>query len=159
MPPEPSQPFEISEMHESDKPAVVELARTLTQFFPQDVIELIADSLDKRPGLVGRLGNEVVSFLTYALRDSQTAEIVWLGVNEEYHGLGLGTLMLDSLEQDLQLSDVKKLIASTLSYTVPYKPYEKVRTFYYNRGFQSLGIQNNYYDDGLDRLILVKSIL
>jgi hypothetical protein len=34
-----------------------------------------------------------------------------------------------------------------------------VRTFYYNRGFASLGIQNNYYDDGIDRLILVKNLL
>ena len=81
-----------------------------------------------------------------------------MGVSEDYHGLGLGSLMLDTLEEKLEKEGVRKLVASTLSYTVKYKPFEKVRTFYYNRGFSSLGIQNNYYDDGMDRLILVKEL-
>ena len=154
----PSEEFSVRPMEPVDKPVVLELARSLTEFFPQDVIELIDVSLDKRPTIVGELGDETVGFLVYAVRDSQTAEIVWLGIKEEYHGLGLGTHLLEALENSLEEQGVKKLIASTLSYTVPYKPYEKVRTFYYHRGFQSIGIQNNYYDDGLDRLILVKNL-
>ncbi len=145
-------------MEPEDKAAIVELARSLTQFFPQDVVELISTSLNNRPVLIAVLGNEVVGFLVYAVRDSQTAEIVWMGVKEEYHGLGVGSLMLDTLEEKLEDEGVSKLIASTLSYTVEYKPFEKVRTFYYHRGFTSLGIQNNYYEDGMDRLILVKSL-
>jgi ribosomal protein S18 acetylase RimI-like enzyme len=100
----------------------------------------------------------VVGFLVYAVRDSQTAEIVWMGVKEDYHGLGLGSMMLDTLEKTVERDGIKKLVASTLSYTVDYKPYEKVRTFYYHRGFSSLGIQTNYYEDGLDRLLLVKNL-
>ena len=100
----------------------------------------------------------VIGFLVYTPRDSQTAEIIWMGVKEEYHGFGLGSLLLDTLEKALEEQGIRKLVASTLSYTVKYKPFEKVRTFYYNRGFASLGIQNNYYEDGMDRLILVKSL-
>jgi len=145
-------------MGAADKPAIVELARSLTQFFPQDVVDLISSSLNNRPVIVGVLDQTLVGFLVYAMRDSQTAEIVWMGVHEDYHGLGLGSLMLDTLEQQLENDGIRKLVASTLAYTVEYKPFEKVRTFYYNRGFTSLGIQNNYYDDGMDRLILVKEI-
>lgn len=158
MSPRPSQPFHIRSADADDRPAVAELARSLTQFFPDDVLDLIEASLVKNPVLVGEVGSEVVGFLVYTVRDSQTAEIVWMGVKQEYHGLGLGSLMLDTLEKQLEHEGIKKLVASTLSYTVPYKPYEKVRTFYYRRGFTSLGIQNNYYEDGMDRLILVKNL-
>jgi len=134
------------------------LARSLTQFFPEDVVGLIDTSLDKNDVLAGLMGDDVVAFLVYTKRDAQTAEIVWMGVKEDFHGLGLGSVILDNLEATLEEEGIRKLVASTLSYTVDYKPFEKVRTFYYNRGFQSLGIQNNYYDDGMDRLILVKDI-
>ena len=154
----PTRPFHIREMEKDDRPAVVALARSLSEFFPEDVVASIAKSLEKRPALVGVLGDEIVGFLVYTLRDSQTAEIVWMGVKEDYHGLGLGSLLLDTLVGLLQQKKIRKLVASTLSYTVLYKPFEKVRTFYYNRGFNSLGIQQNYYDDGIDRLLLVKDI-
>jgi ribosomal protein S18 acetylase RimI-like enzyme len=158
MPSHPSQPFFVRDMQPGDRAAVLALARSLTEFFPQDLVDLIGTSLAKDPSLVGLVGDEIVGFLVYAVRDSQTAEIIWMGVKEEYHGLGLGTLLLDTLENNLEKRDIKKLIASTLAYTVKYKPFEKVRTFYYHRGFSSLGIQSNYYDDGLDRLILVKTL-
>ena len=37
-------------------------------------------------------------------------------------------------------------------------PWEKVRTFFYNRGFKSMGIQKNFYEEGIDRLILQKRL-
>ena len=154
----PSRPFHIREMDKEDKVAVVALARSLAEFFPEDVVQLIAESLEKRPALVGVLGDEIVGFLVYTIRDAHTAEIVWMGVGKQYHGLGLGTLLLDTLEAHMEKKGVRKLVASTLSYTVQYKPFEKVRTFYYHRGFSSLGVQQNYYDDGMDRLLLVKNI-
>ena len=156
--PRRAKEFGVRMMNPEDKPAIIQLARSLTEFFPQDVIELISDSLNKRPVLVGVIGEEVIGFLVYAVRDSQTAEIIWMGVKEDYHGLGLGSLLLDTLEEKLTEEGIRKLVASTLSYTVDYKPFEKVRTFYYHRGFSSLGIQSNYYDDGMDRLILAKSL-
>ena len=81
-----------------------------------------------------------------------------MGIKEEYHGLGLGGMLLEALEQLLERKAVTTLIASTLSYTVKYKPFEKVRAFYYQKGFKSLGIQNDYYDDGVDRLVLLNRI-
>jgi ribosomal protein S18 acetylase RimI-like enzyme len=158
MPARKTKEFHTRAMEPQDKSVIVELARSLTQFFPQDVVELISTSLNNRPVLVAGLGDEIVGFLVYAVRDAQTAEIIWMGVQEDYHGLGVGSLMLDTLEEKLEEDGIRKLIASTLSYTVEYKPFEKVRTFYYHRGFTSLGIQNNYYEDGMDRLILVKSL-
>lgn len=154
----PSQPFTVHPARPEDRPAIMALAKSLTEFFPDDVVDLIEASLDKHFVLTGELDHEIVGFLVYSVRDSNTAEIIWMGVKEEFHGLGLGSFMLAELEQQLEADGIKKLVASTLSYTVPYKPYEKVRTFYYHRGFQSLGIQSNYYEDGLDRLILVKNL-
>ena len=153
-----SQTFRVREMVPEDRLAVGELARSLSEFFPQDIVSLIDVAIEKNPVMVGELGDVIVGFLVYTIRDSQTAEIVWMGIEEEYHGLGLGTSMLQRFEEMLEERGVRKLVASTLSYTVDYKPFEKVRTFYYHRGFSSIGIQNNYYDDGLDRLLLVKKL-
>jgi ribosomal protein S18 acetylase RimI-like enzyme len=154
----PSNPFRIRSMAPGDKPSILDLAKSLSEFFPEDVVRNIDEGLKKHPCLAGLLGDEIVGFLVWAYRDPHTAEILWMGIKVEYHGLGLGTMMLESLERLLEKNGVTKLIASTLSYTVDYKPYEKVRAFYYNRGFKSLGIQQDYYYEGADRLILVKSL-
>jgi len=154
----PSKPFRIRSMEPGDKPLVLRLAKSLSEFFPEDVIRLIDESLNKNPCFVGLLGDEIVGFLVWAYRDPQTAEILWMGIKEDYHGLGLGTMMLESLERQIERNGVTKLVVSTLSYTVDYKPYEKVRAFYYARGFKSLGIQQDYYYEGVDRLILVKTL-
>ena len=73
MPPRPKKEFHARVMEPEDKAVIVGLARSLTQFFPQDVVELISTSLNDRPVLVAGLGDEVVGFLVYAVRDSQTA--------------------------------------------------------------------------------------
>lgn len=158
MEPTPTQPFHIRSMTPKDRDSVIALARSLAEFFPEDVIPMIESSLNKHPALVGLLGEEIVGFLVYASRESQTSEIMWMGIKGDFHGLGLGSMMLETLERLLERKGINKLIASTLAYTVKYKPFEKVRAFYYHRGFKSLGIQQNYYDDGVDRLILVKKL-
>lgn len=145
-------------MQPLDRLTILELAGALTKFFPEDVLPMIDAGLEKHSTLVGLLDDEMVGFLIYMVRDSQTAEILWMGIKEEYHGLGLGGMMLETLEQLLGRKGVTRLIASTLSYTVEYKPFEKVRAFYYQKGFKSLGIQNDYYEDGVDRLVLLKRI-
>jgi ribosomal protein S18 acetylase RimI-like enzyme len=154
----PTKPFHIRSMTPADKESILDLARSLVEFFPEDVIPMIETSLGKHPALVGFLGDEIIGFLVYASRESETSEIMWMGIKEDYHGLGLGSMILETLERLLERKGINKLIASTLAYTVKYKPFEKVRAFYYHRGFKSLGIQQNYYEDGFDRLILLKKL-
>lgn len=150
--------FHVRPATPSDTAGIVELSMTLADVFPSDFLRLIDRDLAQHPTLVGVLGNDIVGFIIWTYRDPQIAEILWFGVKEEYQGLGLGTTMLQALEKEVGGRNVSRLVASTLSYTVDYKPYEKVRAFYYNRGFKSLGIQSDYYYDGVDRLILVKTI-
>lgn len=154
----PAQPFSVRPSTPADAAEVIELATTLSEFFPADFTRAIEKDLARHPALVGVLGDDVVGFVIWTQRDPQTAEILWLGIKAEYHGLGLGTTMLEALEREVEKKNITRLVASTLSYTVDYKPYEKVRAFYYNRGFKSLGIQQDYYHEGLDRLILIKAL-
>ncbi len=155
---QPNHPFVIKELQPEEIPKVIAVLESLRQFFPEETIPMIEFSLKEHLSLAGCLDDDVVSFLVYELRDKKTAEIMWMGVKEEYHGLGLGSMMLEHLEHMLKRRQVSQLVTSTLSYTVPYKPFEKVRTFFYHRGFKALGIQSNYYEEGVDRLILVKQI-
>ncbi len=155
---EPSKPFIIKPLEGKDISRVVDLSTKLEEFFPQDALTMIEFSLKEHKAFVGLLDDELVSFLIYEVRDKSTAEILWMGVKKDYHGLGLGTMMLENLEQKLKRDNISNLITTTLSYTVRYKPYEKVRTFFYNRGFKAHGIQNDYYEEGVDRLLLIKEL-
>ncbi len=145
-------------MEAKDRQDVLLLAESLEKFFPKNSLPVLEALLKTQPTIIGTTGKNVIGFLVYTLRDRETAEILWMGVDEDYHGLGLGTLLLQSLETILDEKGIYKLVTSTLSYTVPYEPYEKVRAFYYHRGFQSIGVEQNYYDTGLDRIILFKDI-
>ena len=58
----PSQPLEVREMQPDDHPSVMVLARSLTEFFPNDVVDLIDTSLKKQPVIIGEIGNELVAY-------------------------------------------------------------------------------------------------
>ncbi len=156
---EPSAPFLIRPSEKKDIPAILALAKTLNKFFPKNSLGILEALLKTQPTVVGEQGGDPIGFLVYTLRDKETAEILWMGVREEFHGLGLGTNLLETLEPMLAEQGIRKLYTSTLSYTVPYEPYEKVRTFYYRRGFKSIGTEHNFYQEGIDRLILFKNLV
>jgi ribosomal protein S18 acetylase RimI-like enzyme len=153
-----AQPFRVRSATPTDIAGIVELSMTLADSFPANFLPLIDRDLRNHTTLVGTLGDDTVGFIIWMYRDPQTAEILWFGIKEEYQGLGLGTMMLQALEKLVGDKNITRLVASTLSYTVDYKPYEKVRAFYYNRGFKSLGIQQDFYHEGLDRLVLMKTL-
>jgi ribosomal protein S18 acetylase RimI-like enzyme len=155
---ESKQPFIVRPMTKEDISVVLHITGSLKKFFPQNSLPILRELLKTNPAIVGTTGEAIAGFLVYTLRDRATAEILWMGVKEEYHGLGLGTHLLDTLESILRERSIQKLLTSTLSYTVPYKPYEKVRTFYYRRGFRSIAMERNFYEEGLDRLILYKDL-
>jgi len=155
---ESTQPFIVRPLKREDISEVLQITGSLKKFFPQNSLPILRELLKRNPAIVGATGDQIAGFLVYTLRDRETAEILWIGVKEEYHGFGLGTHMLDALESILGEQGVRRLVTSTLSYTVPYKPYEKVRTFYYHRGFRSIAMERNFYEEGLDRLILYKDL-
>jgi len=154
----PPHTFVVKPIEGNDISKVISLIAELDEFFPEDSIPIIEFSLKEHRAIVGLLGDEIIGFITYELRDDATAEILWMGVKKNYHGLGLGTMMLESLERMFRDQGISHVVATTLSYTVKYKPYEKVRTFFYHRGFKARAIQSNYYEDGVDRLILIKDL-
>lgn len=156
--PKSTAPFHIRPMRKGEITDVLHLAASLEKFFPKNSLTILEALLKSQPTVVGTSGDNIIGFLIYTLRDRETAEILWMGVHEDYHGFGLGTLLLETLENTLDEKGIKKLLTSTLSYTASYKPYEKVRTFYYHRGFRSIGMERNYYELGLDRLILFKDL-
>jgi ribosomal protein S18 acetylase RimI-like enzyme len=157
-PTNPTAPFLIRPSEKKDISAVLTLASALNKYFPKNSLGLLESLLRTQPTVVGEQGDELIGFLVYTLRDEETAEILWMGVKEEYHGLGLGTNLLETLELMLAERGIRRLYTSTLSYTVPYEPYRKVRTFYYRRGFKSIGTERNFYGEGIDRLVLLKNI-
>ena len=73
----PPKPFRIRPMKTSESGAVHNLARSLSVFFPEDLIKVIDESVKKHPCLLGLLGDEIVGFLVWTLRDADTAEILW----------------------------------------------------------------------------------
>jgi ribosomal protein S18 acetylase RimI-like enzyme len=151
--------FNVTPMDGMHIPAVLALTSNLQEYFPDEAMPMIEFSLKEHKAIIGSLNNDIVAFLVYEFhRNKETVEILWMGVKKDYHGLGLGTSMLEELERIIEQKGISKIVTSTLSYTVDYKPFEKVRSFFYRRGFKEIGIQDDYYEEGVDRLILFKKL-
>jgi ribosomal protein S18 acetylase RimI-like enzyme len=70
-----------------------------------------------------------------ARRPPGGAEILWIAVDPARRGRRLGTMLLDSVLDDLAAAGVTVVEAKTLDRSAGYPPYEATRAFWERRGF------------------------
>ena len=84
------------------------------------------------------LSDKVVGFFSIISHFPQTSEIYVCGILSEYHRMGIGSKLLQNIEDDLKKKGVKYLTVKTLSASHPDRNYAKTRKFYESVGFVSL---------------------
>lgn len=125
----------IQPMTMMDKPLVLEIARSLPQFFTKRGIDLISADFNSQKGFVFRTKDKPVGFIMY-FSNQGIAEISWMGVNPEFQRNGIGKKLLHLLIEELGKTNCSCLVVKTLDESVDYKPYEKTRSFYLKNGFK-----------------------
>ena len=83
-----------------------------------------------------------------------TWDLYWMAVDPEMHGQGVGTALLEEMEN--RLSDKARLIVIDTSGRPDYAP---TRAFYRARGYQTAAVVRDFYALGDDQVIFSKRLL
>ena len=83
-----------------------------------------------------------------------TFDLYWIGVDPTFQGQGIGSRLVDFLEEVLRGTGGRMILADTSS--IP--EYEKTRQFYREKGFREVARVSDYYDEGNDRITFCKRL-
>lgn len=81
-----------------------------------------------------------------------TYDLYWVAVTPDVQAKGIGTLLLNHVEQELKKRNGRLLVAETSSTS----KYQKTRAFYERKGFQMLAHIKEYYKPDDDLIIYGK---
>jgi ribosomal protein S18 acetylase RimI-like enzyme len=83
-----------------------------------------------------------------------TFDLYWIVVDPNFQGKGIGSKLLDFLEEGVREEGGRMILADTS--TIPQ--YEKTKNFYLQNGFQEVARIPDYYYPGNDRITFCKRI-
>jgi ribosomal protein S18 acetylase RimI-like enzyme len=83
-----------------------------------------------------------------------TFDLYWIVVDPIFQGQGIGSKLLDFLEEGVRKEGGRMILADTS--TIPQ--YEKTQNFYLRNGFQEMARVPDYYYPGNDRVTFCKRI-
>jgi GNAT superfamily N-acetyltransferase len=101
------------------------------------------------------LGDRLVGWICWGPTPCTIAtyDLYWMAVDPELHGNGLGTALLEGMEQ--ALAGVARLIVVE---TAGRPDYAATRGFYEARGYRATATIPDFYAPGDDQVVFVKSL-
>jgi ribosomal protein S18 acetylase RimI-like enzyme len=84
-----------------------------------------------------------------------TFDLYWISVDPNFQGQGIGSKLLDFLEERVREEGGRMILADTS--TIPQ--YEKTKNFYLQNKFQEVASVPDYYYPGNDRITFCKRLL
>ena len=85
----------------------------------------------------------------------ETFDLYWISVDPNFQGKGVGSKLLDFLEERVREEGGRMILADTS--TIPQ--YEKTKNFYLQNGFQEVARIPDYYYPGNDRITFCKRLV
>jgi ribosomal protein S18 acetylase RimI-like enzyme len=83
-----------------------------------------------------------------------TFDLYWVAVAPEFQGKGIGSKLIEVLEERVRILGGRMILADTSSIAA----YEKTRTFYQRTGFREVARIPDYYSPGNDRITYCKRL-
>ena len=99
-----------------------------------------------------------IGFFSGKIHYNRTGDLYVLGIDPNYHGIGIGTLLYKELEKYFIDKKCEYIIVKTLSEVAEYKPYLKTKEFYKKMGFKELITLTEMWDKENPCLIMIKNI-
>jgi ribosomal protein S18 acetylase RimI-like enzyme len=84
----------------------------------------------------------------------RTYDLYWIGVDPEYSGKGIGTLLLKETEDAIKAKNGRMITLDTSS----SQEYSPARQFYLKNGYECVCIISDYYRKGEDKVIFLKKL-
>lgn len=155
---------EIKEASEEDEPLILEIARKVGVFKPEEIKtlgEVLKEYLNKGKAsgyefLVYRRNGRVAGFACFGPHPltSGTFDLYWISVAPEAQKKGIGKLLITEVEKRVKAQNGRLIVVET-SGTPPYFP---ARKFYEACGFSLKTVIPDFYAPGDDLLIFVKKL-
>jgi GNAT superfamily N-acetyltransferase len=120
-----------------------------------------ADAVRTQEGLVARIDDEVVGFLTFVEHSPESAEITWMAIHDAHRRRGIGRDLIEHTVRTVRVRGARFVFVLTLGPSVAEDVadgYEGTRRFYEAAGFTPLrefGLRS--WDDEA-ALLLVRAI-
>lgn len=164
----------VRELKPTDAGRVVELTRATGVFRDEEIV--IAEEVVREAGVAGEADNSdrpdrpdrpyyalgaeldgrIVGWICWGATPCTVAtwDLYWMAVDPTVHGQGIGTALIEEMEQ--QLRGKARLIVIDTSGRLDYGP---TRAFYRARGYQTAAVVRDFYADGDDQVIFSKRLV
>ncbi len=138
----------------------VKIARTLPDYFTATGVSALQADADCQDLYAEVQGGHVVAFAIVGKKSEFVREILWMAVDRDRQGAGIGSTLLAAVEDELRLTGARILEVKTLAASAEYAPYEKTRRFYDRAGFMLLETIHPYpcWDEDSPCAIYVKAL-
>ena len=120
----------------------------------QDYINTVCDY----PFWAAFHSDNCIGFFSGKIHYSRTGDIYVCGIDPNYHGKGIGTLLYKKMEDYFVENNCEYIIVKTLSEMSNYEPYLKTKEFYTKMGFKELLTLTEIWDKENPCLIMIKSL-
>jgi L-aminopeptidase/D-esterase-like protein len=154
----------IREKRIEDVEALIEIVRTLPEWFTPNSIEAeITPDLLNEAGLVAQVDGEPVGFVSWGEpeihKEPGVVELCWIGVHRNWRGKGVGKALVRVMEEKLRQAGTSAVELWTVADSEFYPPYADTRTFYRAMGYRDLYVDGvNRTEQTGDRLFLRKEL-
>lgn len=158
----PHRDLRLSATSPADRPAIEKILRRTALFREGEIavaLEVLDVYLDQKDQEDYRFTTALmdgvpVGYVCYGpnTMTEGTWELYWIAVDPDHQGEGLGSLLMDALEEDAS-GKGGRMIAVETSSRPDYLP---TVSFYRHRGYRLEATVKNYYAPGDDKLIFVR---
>ena len=147
------------EVGRCDPDAVAALLHGLPEWFGlEDATAAYIEAARTMPTVLAHDDGVVVGALLWNQHFPAAAEVHLMAVEAARHRRGIGTALLDRVEQELRADGVHYLQVKTLGPSYADDEYERTRRFYEARGFVALEEMFGVWPEDNPMLIMVKAL-
>ena len=122
---------------------------------PESTEEYI-HQVKEQPFWVAKSQKKILGFISMKATSIDCAEIFCMGVKKDFHGKGIGSLLIDALETSA-IQKHSYLQVKTVD-EGHYKEYDKTIAFYKKRGFKKIEVFPTLWDEWNPCLVMIKKI-
>jgi ribosomal protein S18 acetylase RimI-like enzyme len=153
--------YKIMKIHDNNKKAEYtnRILRKLPEWFgiEEGLLEYV-NTVHKYPFWAAFTNENCIGFFSGKIHYNRTGDIYVCGIDPEYHGKGIGTLLYKEAEKYFIKNNCKYIIVKTISEIDPDENYGKTRKFYKKAGFEELITLTEMWDENNPCLIMIKKL-
>ena len=106
-----------------------------------------------------KLDKKVIGFCSLKINYSRNADLLVLGILEEYHRKNIGSQLISFINQYCRKNNIPFMSVKTLSEHHPDKYYMKTRKFYEKCGFNSFEEFPDFWDEKNPCLYMIRKVI